>query len=312
MIVMNSKLARPAPLVALIAVLAMPATSRAQSPTETALPYDVAVIKPNSTCANGADGGRAGGTAPRINSPGRLELRCRTLADLIKMAYVQFAGGQRAFTIGDASISGGPSWIYSERFDIEAKAEQPQSQDIMRGPMLQKLLVDRFRLKVHSSTTEIPVYALTVAKGGPRLQTAQDGRCESWTPGQPLPSAAQRQAGVVPCGVFVPTRGKDEAANLYGATLENFCSQISALLDTKVIDRTGIPGKFDIQVDIRPLADQPASDSDSGSPTPQARARGAMEAAIFAAVAKIGLRLEAGKAQREIPVVDHAERPAQN
>ena len=214
-------------------VLALIATAGAQPR------FEVALVKANSNCANATAGGRSGGTASRINSPDRLDLRCRTLADLIKMAYVQFADGQRTFSPGEAQVSGGPPWMDSEHFDIDAKAEQPQSPEMMRGPMLQKLLEDRFQLKIHFTTTEIPVYTLSVAKGGPKLQPAQEGKCLPPGPGQPLPSASQRQAGVVPCGVFVPSRGKDDAARMYGGTLENFCRQLTALLGRKVIDKTG-------------------------------------------------------------------------
>ena len=98
-----------------------------------------------------------------------------------------------------------------------------------------------------------------------------------------------------------------------GATLENFCGQISVLLDRKVIDRTGIAGKFDIQVEMQPLSDDPPADGVPGPPAAQDSAKSRrMETAIFAAVAKMGLKLEAGKGQREIPVIDHAERPVEN
>jgi uncharacterized protein (TIGR03435 family) len=231
------------------------------------------------------------------------------LADLIKIAYVQFAEGQHTFSPGEAQVSGGPAWIQSEHFDIDAKADQPPSPDMMRGPMLQKLLEDRFQLKIHFMTTEIPVYVLSAAKGGPKLQPADEGKCQSWEPGQPLPSAKERQAGAVPCGVFVPFRGRDDIAQIYGATIESFCRQLTALLGRNVIDRSGITGKFDIQVEIRPLSDGAPAD-EPGSPAAQdsAKSRG-IESAIFASVAKMGLKLESGKGQGQTPVVDRAVRP---
>ena len=60
----------------------------------------------------------------------------------------------------------------SDRFTIEANLEDTATEEITRGPMLQALLEDRFRLKLHREAREVPVYNLTVATGGPRLQTA--------------------------------------------------------------------------------------------------------------------------------------------
>lgn len=72
-------------------------------------------------------------------------------------------------------IQGGPSWMSSDLYRIDAKAEGNPSQAMMLGPMFQMLLEDRFKMKFHIESKEAPVYVLTVGKGGPKLQAAKEG-----------------------------------------------------------------------------------------------------------------------------------------
>jgi len=74
-------------------------------------------------------------------------------------------------------LEGGPSWIDSDRYQISAKAEGAVSRDVMNGPMLQALLEERFQLRIHRETREVPIYALTVAKSGLKLHPADGGSC---------------------------------------------------------------------------------------------------------------------------------------
>jgi uncharacterized protein (TIGR03435 family) len=74
-------------------------------------------------------------------------------------------------------IGGGPAWINSARYTIEAKAEADTSRGMMQGPMLQALLEDRFKVRIHRGTREVPVYELIAAKGGPKLTPFQEGSC---------------------------------------------------------------------------------------------------------------------------------------
>ena len=82
---------------------------------------------------------------------------------------------RNAFRIQDFQIIGGPSWIESDRWDIQTKAEENAS-PAQVNEMLQTLLADRFQLKLHKETRELSVYELAIAKGGPKLQeTRPDG-----------------------------------------------------------------------------------------------------------------------------------------
>src|SRR5262249_47372554 len=101
---------------------------------------------------------------------------CTTVFNLINGAYVLFADGH-VNPQSRVPIEGGPSWIHTSRYRIDAKADGAQSQGMMHGPMLQTLLEDRFKLKIHRETREVPAYALTVAKGGIKLNTFKEGSC---------------------------------------------------------------------------------------------------------------------------------------
>jgi uncharacterized protein (TIGR03435 family) len=70
----------------------------------------------------------------------------------------------------------------SDLYDIEAKADGNPSADELHGPMLQALLEDRFKLRVHRDTKEIPIYELTFVKGGFKLQPSKDGPCSYYGP----------------------------------------------------------------------------------------------------------------------------------
>ena len=118
---------------------------------------------------------------------GRLTMTNLTLEVIIR----------EAFTVKHYQISGGPRWLESDRFDIEAKADGNPSREQMMA-MLRTLLAERFQLKVHRETREGDVYALVVAKGGPKLKesTAQDSYMRLFRNTPPeLPGVSYTQTG---------------------------------------------------------------------------------------------------------------------
>src|SRR5215831_382171 len=126
-------------------------TCRAQSGNAATARFDVASVKPSKDCGaqGGAPGVKRGGSVSL--SPGRLHV-CGTLEDPIQNAYVVYADGRsnrrlQARLYGPP-LSGGPAWIRSDRYLIDAKPERAASQEMMNGPMMQTLLEERFRLKV--------------------------------------------------------------------------------------------------------------------------------------------------------------------
>jgi uncharacterized protein (TIGR03435 family) len=244
--------------------------------------FEAASVKLSTGCANG---GRSAGGGREAPSPDRLDLRCRTVMSAIRLAYGP-----------DAAISGGPAWIDSEHYDIEAKAETPQSQETLRGPMLRALLAERFQLQIHLETKQVPVYALTVSKGGPKLQPAQPAKC--------TPRGAPRQPGLLPCGVFAPSPAKD-GSYMYSTTLANFCAQLSLVMDRQVVDKTGIEGVFDIFIDAPPEPRAEAMPDDRSL-------TGQLGSDILGAIQKMGLKLESAKGPKEFLVIDRVERPSGN
>ena len=108
-------------------------------------------------------------------SPDRLTWNCVSVSTLINQAYSIFAGGQSKLPPYPVPIERLPSWADSERYTIEAKPQGNPGTGMMRGPMLQALLEDRFALKIRRETREGRVYLMTVAKGGPKLPPFQGG-----------------------------------------------------------------------------------------------------------------------------------------
>jgi uncharacterized protein (TIGR03435 family) len=212
------------------------------------------------------------------------------LKELIQFAYGLYANG-RTPTPAPLQISGGPGWIDSDRFDIEAKAEGDASEEMMAGPMLQTLLEDRFRLKVHRETRERPVYALTVAKSGLKLQ--------------PLKEACHPPD---PCGVAkMRPNGQNMTLDVHAMGMVDFAGSLG--LDRPVIDKTGVAGIFDFHLEF--VLDGATPGNPFGNHDPASSGDGAAPS-IFTAIQALGLRLESAKGPVEFLVIDHVEKPSAN
>lgn len=262
--------------------------------------FEVASIK---RCKEGDDSaGRGGG---KRSSPGRLSQQCETMANFIREAFLVYTDGKERLFISkrlmDQPISGSPAWINTDLYDIEAKSEDAVGEGMLKGPLLQALLEDRLKLRVHRETREVPIYVLTVAKGGPTLKVAREDSCiplGSAPPpraGQPLPSI---------CGGF---RASANSVVTYHQTMTSLCWNFSNLFDRDVIDKTGLAGMFDIEFEIDRqslLAEVPQGGT---NPDPAV-----ITDAFRAALPKLGLKLEASKGSSEFLVIDHVERPSEN
>ena len=296
--------------VAGIAALALPVAVgvltapriRAQSAGRGVPKFETSSIKP---CSDQPGLKRGGGYA---SSAGRLNTGCMALAGadnlgLIQRAYVRFADGHPHWP-GIVPITGGPAWIGSALYDIEARAEGNPSEAMMQGPMLQALLEDRFQLKMHRETREVPVYSLTVAQGGPRLISFTEGSCAPMPLAVPMPKLAP---GEEYCKVRVGVR--PPAVDAQGSTLAEFSQMLTLVLDRPVVDKTGIAGKFDIHLEFAINEATPRflpggdlarfADAPGGAPS------------IFTAMKQLGLELEPAQGSSDFLVIDHVERPAE-
>ena len=197
--------------------------------------FEVATIKLTQRC-NLNPG--AGPTRGRMTMCGPLRL-------LIQGAYKRKY--ESPFTASEPQ--GGPDWLDSDIYEIVAKAEGNPSVFQMAGPMLQALLEERFRLKVHRDQKEVPVYFLKVAKGGPKFQPAKKGSCVTSDPDNPSPLTSPEKPLARICGGI---RFDGRSFDVYSATMADFAGQISQYFDRRLIDNTGLTGVFDIHMDLVP------------------------------------------------------------
>lgn len=182
-----------------------------------------------------------------------------------------------------------PDWIDSDHYDIEAKAERTVTWEEMQR-MLQALLEDRFKLKLHRETRLLPVYLLTVAKGGAKLKQSLEGSCAD-----PKAPRASDDTPRVTCGNNVVSPGAWNATKVDTAGMT---VALSRILRSSVIDETGLTGFFDIHLEF---ARDPLNTPDGGA------------LSIFTAMQEqLGLKLDSDKRLTEVLVLDHIERPTEN
>ena len=238
------------------------------------------------------------------SSPGRLSIGCAGLADtdhtgLIQQAYNRYADG-RLTSMKIIPIEGAPDWIHSETFDIDAKSDGQPSILMMMGPMMQKILEDRFHLKIHRETRQGPVYELALGKASPKLTPYREGSCIPVIPGRSLP---ELESGQHYCrNMAAPGR----AVDLEGGTLSMFADLLNLVLDRPVIDRTGLTNYFEIHLRFSPET--------AAAPRPPSTDPGAPDAPyIFQAIQEqLGLKLVPAKGPVDVLVIDHVERPSGN
>jgi len=265
--------------------------------------FEVASLKP----APVQDFEHCAGDGP---SPGRLVIKCATLQSLIQSAYGLFGGG-RSVAFAPPHIAGGPAWINTDHYTLEAKAEGTPRAEMMNGPMLQALLEDRFKLKLHREMREIPIYNLTVAKSGLKLQAVTE-------PCTPLdfavmmapPPPGQKSPAFCGSNKMQFQKGLIVVFDVHALSLADFAAQISPRLDRTVIDKTGAPGIFDYHLEFAlddttpgflvPRGVLPATADPAGGPS------------IFTAITQLGLKLEPAKGPVEFLVIDQAEKPSGN
>jgi len=194
-----------------------------------------------------------------------------------------------AYQVRLDQIVGGPDWIDSERYEINAEAERPSTIEELHV-MMQNLLTERFNLQFHHEIRKMQAYVLTVEKGGPKNLKIRE-RSAAGDPS--LSQTTEHVARAV-------WRG-------HCATLDMLAFQLALNLDRPVLNQTGVTGCFDFELTFR--WDLPVEDgqivngvvADTSAP----RLYDALES-------ELGLRMEARNAPVDIMAIDHADRPAEN
>jgi len=221
---------------------------------------------------------------------GRLHVRNNPVMNLIGNAY----------DFPQYRITGGPEWLKTDRYDIEAKTEGAPSKAQMML-MVQTLLADRFKLRVHRETREGQVYVLSVAKGGLKLPPSPDGGCVDRSPGTVLPATERRPN----CGNnWLRQRGPNLAWTATRIDMKGVAGALAIVMRRRVLDKTGVAGFFDINVELPPL--QPEVGVSDLSPVDT-------DVSVFTVLREqLGLSLESERGPVEYLVIDSVERPSEN
>ena len=251
----------------------------AQTPAPPA--FEVATVKQSPPQPMGQMQVRMGGDAGRIN------YNAVSFKDLVRRAY-----DVRTYQVS------GPSWIDTERYDVTAKIPDGAKPEQVPA-MLRTLLEERFKLKTHRETKELPVYEMVQAKGGPKMETSKEE-------GRPRMSMQGGNEGFM----------KMTASSM---TMSSFSDMLANMVGRPVVDKTDLKGSFDFDLDIamqdlngpmvRVERVGPGSAGGERAPAPESSPGGS----LFTSIQKLGLKLEAKRAPVDMVVIDQAEKvPTEN
>jgi uncharacterized protein (TIGR03435 family) len=246
--------------------------------------FEVASVKPSTNASDRA-------LVQAV--PGRLLMENFAPRTLIVLAY----------GVADYQVAGGPSWIGSDRYDVQAKAQGDATVQQMEGPMLRALLVERFKLGFHRETQQLPVYELT-RTGNAKLQPTKEGSCTIYSLDAPPPRpSAPGAPATVFCGFpHLTQNGINRALDGKGVTMSTLAGNIARSVRRSVLDKTGLTGTYDLHLE---WTDSPLNDiaNPDKSDLPS----------IFSAVTEqLGLKLESAKGPVEVIVIDRMDRPTPN
>lgn len=275
--------------------------------------FEAASVKP---CDPDADtGGARGGARP---SPNRLFIPCMPLRAIVRLALLEGRNPRDR-----DRLAGGPPWIDSERFTIEAVADAGVPGATISGPMFQALLVERFGLKVRHETRQVRAYALAIGPRGTNLIPLRESECvQGLKPQPPRPrrpdcDLVRRAAGESPLTLsrllerfgqaWVEPRGTDRIYHALPVTMDTFGLFLDSILDRPVTNGTGLKGLFDIRLEFSPEGTVPAVDPALLAADPP------RAPSLFTALQEqLGLRLEPAEAPAEFVVIESIDRPTPN
>jgi uncharacterized protein (TIGR03435 family) len=186
-----------------------------------------------------------------------------------------------AYAIHQKQIVDGPAWFDTRKYDIVGQADVEGVANLRQiQEMLQKLLESRFNLKFHREKRELAIYAITVAKGGPRLAKSPD------------------------TSISLPTQtgsgsGDQQVRKFTNNSMSDFALGMQAFLERPVVDKTGLAGRYNFILKWTP--DESNTNAPDAAP------------GIFTAMQEqLGLKLEPAKGPADVLVIDHVEEPSEN
>jgi len=287
-------------------VIGIPLLSQTPAPAKPS--FEVVSIKPSAPANNGI---RL--VVPQGDRYRMVGVRLRLL---LTQAYQKLVNG---LPFGKLQIIGAPSWIDADRYDIDATTNcsggGPSPEQIQL--MIRSMLEDRFQLKAHIETRELPIYNLVVARDGPKLKRSEDqtpvevSPLQACSPATPLPGLRgnpdgvqqQRRLSVIPTadgiftvlGVGMPIANLAEALPAERPVIDK--TDIKGLYDFKFTFSAGLQGTPSGPVPPPGVAPAPAADPVSS---------------LFSAIQDLGLRLESTKGPVDVLVVDSVQKPTEN
>ena len=263
-------------------------------------------------------------------------MQCMTVGAMMKAAYLGLLGDGDGLpnympSLGDDNwLRKAPGWVNSDLYTVEGKTDDPAAKgangsgrgdrDKVLGRMLQVALEDRFQLKLHQETEDVPMYNLTIAKGGLRLKPMEPGGCTAPDPAQGTPAprgvfmtGEWSPAGKTsPCMIVLHTAGPDWALDAGGQMPGNLIGMLSKALNRHVFDKTGITDLYTFHLRF-------AHDGSTPGNLPPAMIESMFPPtdvpsgpSIFTVLERLGLKLEPTRGPQGHFVVDHIERPSEN
>jgi uncharacterized protein (TIGR03435 family) len=299
-------------------ILASPLVKRMTAQDGPSLPRDVADSVASLATALQAEWPGFEVASVKVNkfSPPGMSIRALPGGSLIARNVPLNVLIRRAYGLQTYQIVGGPSWIASDRFDIEAKAPGAPATDAhLMLLMLRTLLADRFHFRGHAETRELPTYSLVKARTGERLGPALRPStidCSADAVSRTPSNAARQLSTPLPesegqCDLRVGGGPNGNTLAVRGVSIAKFAEYLQPDVRRMIVDKTGLTGAFDIELDF--LMDPAVV----GLPAPTGPPVVSDSPSLFEALEKqLGLKLEAHRGPVAVLVVDDAEQPSEN
>ena len=208
-----------------------------------------------------------------------------------------------AYSMQNSRVEGGPDWLDTVRYDITAKASEAATPDQMLL-MFRTLLADRFKLTMHMDARDTAIFALVRARAdgrlGPQLRASSTADCDAARAEQARGAAIAAADGRPICG------GRTRAGFIMAGavSMDELARNMSRLVGRAIVNRTGLPGRYDFDLKFTPEGELAAAAADRGPDT--------MPSIYVALEEQLGLKLEPQCAPVDVVVIDSIQRPVED